>query len=438
MLNSRIISSLAFTLLLATAINPTMAREIKPAEKPLAGALDIAAVVNDKAISSFDLNNRIKFILVTTRISDTPDTIAKIKPQILRTLIDESLQLQEAQKNSIKVDDKEVAQAIAGIEAQRGLPAGGIAALLNANNIPQKIFNDQIQAQLAWNKLLSKTVRPRIKISDEEVNLAQGHMVISEPQNISIKEMEISIINLPIDKPQREGEIRKLGDKLYSELRKGAPFEEIARQFSSGGDTKPFWIRPEQLDPTIAQVLRTTKEGSITPPMRSNTGVSIIKLVRVRANKPAEPKKDNHDYNITMKEILLKLKPTATEQEADVLLKIGEEVSKNPGKCEDKGVGGISEPDNYDIEVNMRSAALSELPPALRSISETLKLGDISMPFASAEGIRLYMLCNRKAIAGSNLNNDKIKETIYRQKFELEVEKYIRNLRREAFIDVRI
>lgn len=436
MLNSRIIPSLAFTLLLSASINPALAKEKIAAEKPLGDALNIAAVVNDKAISSFDLNNRVKFVLVTTRISDTPDTIAKIRPQVLRTLIDESLELQEAERNNIKVDDKEIAQAIATIEAQRGMPAGGISALLNANRIPEKIFNNQIHAQLAWNKLLAKTVRPRIKISDEEVNIAQGHMV-AEPENISIREMEIAIINLPIDKPQREGEIRKLGDKLYSELKKGAPFEEIARQFSAGGDTKPFWIRPEQLDPSIAQVLRRTKEGAITAPIRSNTGISIIKLVHIRANKP-EPKKDNHDYDITMKEILFKLKPTASEKEADVLLKIGEEVSKNPGKCEDKGVSGISNPDDYDIEVNMRNAALSDMPPALRAISETLKIGDISMPFASAEGIRLYMLCNKKEISGSSLSNDKIKESIYRQKFELEVEKYLRNLRREAFIEVRV
>lgn len=437
MLNSRIIPSLAFTLLLLSAsINPALAKEKIAAEKPLGDALNIAAVVNDKAISSFDLNNRVKFVLVTTRISDTPDTIAKIRPQVLRTLIDESLELQEAERNNIKVDDKEIAQAIATIEAQRGMPAGGISALLNANRIPEKIFNNQIHAQLAWNKLLAKTVRPRIKISDEEVNIAQGHMV-AEPESISIREMEIAIINLPIDKPQREGEIRKLGDKLYSELKKGAPFEEIARQFSAGGDTKPFWIRPEQLDPSIAQVLRGTKEGAITAPIRSNTGISIIKLVHIRANKP-EPKKDNHDYDITMKEILFKLKPTASEKEADVLLKIGEEVSKNPGKCEDKGVSGISNPDDYDIEVNMRNTALSDMPPALRAISETLKIGDISMPFASAEGIRLYMLCNKKEISGSSLSNDKIKESIYRQKFELEVEKYLRNLRREAFIEVRV
>jgi len=436
MLNSRIIPSLAFTLLLSASINPALAKEKAASEKPLGDALNIAAVVNDKAISSFDLNNRVKFVLVTTRISDTPDTIAKIRPQVLRTLIDESLELQEAERNNIKVDDKEIAQAIATIEAQRGMPAGGISALLNANRIPEKIFNNQIHAQLAWNKLLAKTVRPRIKISDEEVNIAQGHMV-AEPEAISIREMEIAIINLPIDKPQREGEIRKLGDKLYSELKKGAPFEEIARQFSAGGDIKPFWIRPEQLDPSIAQVLRGTKEGAITAPIRSNTGISIIKLVHIRANKP-EPKKDNHDYDITMKEILFKLKPTASEKEADVLLKIGEEVSKNPGKCEDKGVSGISNPDDYDIEVNMRNAALSDMPPALRAISETLKIGDISMPFASAEGIRLYMLCNKKEISGSSLSNDKIKESIYRQKFELEVEKYLRNLRREAFIEVRV
>lgn len=436
MYNARMVSSVAFALAVLGGAGDIAAKEVVAAEKPISGALNIAAVVNDQAVSSFDVNNRIKFILTTTRISDTPDTIAKIKPQVLRTLIDESLQLQEATKNNIKVDDKEIKQAIATIEVQRGMPAGGIANMLKAGHIPEKTFNDQIHAQLAWNKLLNKTVRPRIKISDDEVTFAQGHAAPAEPENISIKEVEIQVINLPIDKPSRVNEIRKLGDKLYSELKKGARFEEIARQFSAGGDTKSFWIRPEQLDPNVAQVLRTTKEGNITAPLMTNIGVSIIKLVHLRTNK-TEPKEEQNDAKIKLKEILLKLKPEATNKEADILLSIGEEVAKNPGSCKDEGVAGLSNPDDFDIEVNMLDTAFSELPPALRTISEKLKIGDISTPFASAEGIRLYMLCDKKEIKGAYVSPDKIREGLYRQKFELEAQKYIRDLRREAFIEVR-
>lgn len=436
MTNPHIALLLAFTLLTVNTANDAVAKDTKKPETAAGSALNIVAVVNDKAISSFDVNNRIKFIIATTKISNTPDTLAKIKPQVIRTLIDESLQIQEAEKNNIEINDQEITQAIATIEAQRQMPAGGIANMLAANNVPEKTFNDQIRAQLAWNKIITRNIRGRIKISDEEVALAQGHITSAEPVNISIKEIEIAVINLPIDKPAQEAEIKKLGNKLYSELGKGASFEEIARQFSAGGDGKPFWIRPEQLDSNISQTLKATKEGVITAPIRTNNGLSIIKLLHIRTNK--NKAKDNaHDSQITLKEILLKLKPTASSKEVDVLLQIGEEVAKNPGSCEDKNVANISDLDAFDIEVNLRKTTLSELPPALRSISESLKIGDISTPFASAEGIRLYMLCEKKEITGVYINADKIKDGLFRQKFELEAQKYLRDLQRSAFIDIR-
>lgn len=434
-----IIASLPVLLAVPTAGN-SIAKDIPAA----ASSLDIAAVVNDQAISSFDVNNRIKFILLTTRISNTPDTIAKIRPQIIRTLIDERLQMQEAEKNNIKIDDKEVASAISSIEEQRQMPPGEIANMLKAGNIPEKTFSDQIRAQLAWSKIMAKFVRPRVKVSDEEVALAQGHVSTAtiEPSNIAIKEVQISVINLPIDKPSHLAEVKKLGDKLYSELQKGANFREIARQFSAGGDTTPFWIAPEQLDPNIVQVLKRTREGAITQPILTGNGISIIKLLGIRAakgkeNDSSEAKDNAKDYSITLKEILLKLKPTASKQETDVLLEIGAEVAKNPGSCEDKTIADVSDLDDFNIEVNLRKTTLSELPPALRGISETLKPGEVSTPFASTEGIRMYMLCEKKELGGKPVNNDKIREVLFRQKYELEAQKYLRNLQRNAFIEVR-
>ena len=436
MKNSLMLAALPILLATATA-NNSFAQEA-----PVAGSLNIAAVVNDKAISSFDVNNRIKFILATTRISNTPDTIAKIRPQIIRTLIDESLQIQEAERNEIKIDDQEVVQAIANIEEQRGMPNGEIARMLRAGNIAEKTFNDQIRAQLAWAKVMNKFVRPRIKVSDVEASLVGKNVTPSEPANITIKEVEISVINLPVDKPSRAAEIKKLGDKLYSELQKGANFREIARQFSAGGDATPFWIAPTQLDSNIAEVIKRSKEGTITPPIPTSSGLSIIKLHNIRANKE-KPKESNvansgaKDFDITLKEILLKLKPDASKQETDVLLQIGAEVSKNPGSCEDKTVADVSGLDSFNIEVNLRKTTLSELSPALRGVSDNLKIGEISTPFASTEGIRMYMLCDKKEIVGKPVNNDKIKDGLFRQKYELEVQKYLRDLQRNAFIEVR-
>lgn len=407
----------------------------------------IVAVVGGQAISSFDVENRIKFIIATTGISNTPEMLANVRPQVVHALINESLQLQEATANNITVDAQEVSQAIKNVEAQRGIPQGGVANMLAANNIPEKIFYEQIRAQLAWSKLLAKTVRPRIKISDEEVALASGRISspAATPQEDAriIKEMEIAVISLPIDKPQREAEIKKLSAKLFGELQKGVRFEEIARQFSASGDAQSFWIRPQQLEPNIVKILQTIKEGSITPPIRTHDGYSIIKLLHVRADKSSKKernivKKTNNDFEVTLKEIFLKLKSTASEKDADLLLQIGEEISKNPGNCEEKGVAGVSGLDNFDIAVNMRTSPLSDLPPALRSLSEEMKIGDMSVPFASAEGVRMYMLCGKKEITSTAAaNTDRIREGIFRQKFELEAQKYLRDLQRAAFIEVR-
>lgn len=402
----------------------------KPAGAQTA-SLHIVAVVGNHAISSFDVDSRLKFIFATTNISHTPDMVANIRPQVIRSLIDESLETQEAAKNNIQIEDKEVVQAIATIEEQRGMPPGGISAILKEHRVPEKTFTDQIRAQLAWGRLLSKIVRPKIKISENEVSLAQGRISIPAAKN-NIKEIEIAVINLPVEKAKDEKEIKKLGDKLWGELNKGARFEEIARQFSANSDGKSFWIRQEQLDPAVASVLKTMTEGTVTQPIRTANGYSIIKLLHIRASKDNSP-----EMEVTLKEILLKLKPTASGKEADILLQIAEEVAKNPGSCQEKGVASISDPDNFDIEVNFRKAPMSELPPALRSISDSLKLGDISTPFASAEGIRLYMLCDKKDITNQPVSADKVREILFKQKFELEAQKYLRNLRRETFIEIR-
>ena len=390
-----------------------------------APALNIAAVVGDQVITSFDVDARIKFIVATTKISNSPEMLKNIRPQVIRTLTDEVLERQIAQKNGIKIEDAEITKAIATIEAQREMPAGTIANMLKTKNVPEKTFTDQVRAQLSWNKWLGKNVLSDVKVGDDEIALAKSRLA-AQP---NVKEMEIAVIDLPVDKKKAEAEVKKAADNLVAELRKGAKFEELARQFSAGGN-KSFWVRPQELDPSIAKVLISKKEGEITTPIRTALGFSIIKVLNVRAVENAAK-----DEEITLKEILMKLKPDAKDTEKTTLLQIAEQVSKNAGTCEEKNVAGIADLSGADIEVNFRTTPASELPPAIKIISNNLKIGDISTPFASEDGIRLYMLCGKKETDG--VSSNQIREALMRQKFELEAQKNLRNLRRDTFIEVR-
>lgn len=404
--------------------------------------LGIAAVVSGDPISSYDVDSRIKFIIATANLSNTPDVIARIRPQIMRTLLDEKLQLQEAKKLDIKVTDDDVKKAIAGIEAERNMPPGAIDHIMEINHVPKDTFTHQIRAQLAWNKLLAQKIRPHVKVSDEEIATALQR-IATQPVKPAKgpQELKIAVITLPVDKPSRAAEVKKLADKLVKEVRGGASFEEVSRQFSSaaagaGGKVESFWVKPGQLDLHVNQALANADKGTVTDPVPTSEGFTIIKVYDTRAIGPA-PEPEIADSDVTLKEILLKLKPDAPNKEAAVLLQIGEDVAKHPGGCQDKSVAGVDNPEEIDIAVDFRTQRMSALPGALRTIAQSLKIGEISTPFASDEGIRLYMLCDKKDIAAGTPDREQVYRMLMQQKMELEAQKYLRNLRRETFIEVR-
>src|SRR6185295_3849816 len=72
----------------------------------------IAAVVNDEAISVADVRSRIRMVMLTSNLTDTPDTRQRIAAQVLRTIVDEKLQIQEAKRQNITATDQEINKAL--------------------------------------------------------------------------------------------------------------------------------------------------------------------------------------------------------------------------------------------------------------------------------------------------------------------------------------
>ena len=81
----------------------------------------IAAVVNDEVISARDLRQRIRLVLFSSGIEDTTDARRRVARQVLRRLIDERLQLQEAKKRNIAVSDDEIRQSVSEVEKRNGM-----------------------------------------------------------------------------------------------------------------------------------------------------------------------------------------------------------------------------------------------------------------------------------------------------------------------------
>jgi len=399
-----------------------------------ASKLKIAAVVDQDAISELDVDKRMRFVIGTSGLSNVPEVLERLRPQVVRALVDEKLQLHEAQKNDVIITDAELAAAIASMEADRGMPPGGIFKMLSSKGVPKDTFENQIRAQLSWQKLVLKVLRPKLRVGNEEIEAEQKKLSAPLP---SAQEMLIGLMVLPVDSPAREVEMRKFADKVVSESRRGADFDELARQFGqSVGKVEKFWVQPTSLDSVVARALQGAKAGMVTPPLQNTKGFTIIKVYEVRAAAGATIEKTG-DTEVALKEFLFRLKPDAETLEADAMITISQEVAKNPGKCEDKSLPGISDLEDFDIETMMVKGYLSDLKPAIRTIAQSLKVGGMSQPFASAEGIRMYMLCEEKLPATGAAARDVVFQRLMQQEMEKEAAKYMRDLRRAAFIDIR-
>lgn len=446
---------------------PLIAAIVLSSSTALASSIDIAAVVNDKIISTLDLNERVDIVMATTGIPDSPENRSRLVPQILRQLVDEQLQREEGERNGIVIPPEKLKEGFAQIEQQSNRPPGSLEEFIRQRGLSMTSFEDQVRAQMTWSEIVLRKVRPRIRISDAEIaryvarKSGQGKTAAAKPavQQPLAKEVKIAVMQLPVDSPKNEPKIRAIAAKLAEAIHNGAQFEAVASQFSSSTGAvraEPFWVETAQLDPIIVKGITGLGKGGVSIPVRTASGYQIVKLVDFRKvppmpEKPVENKVADAEEltpepraELTYKQILMNMKPDAKEQEAELLLKLSREVARKPGKCEDKSIAGAADLEDVDFTVTLNRAVSDEMPEKLRELLMIMNVGGVSQPVVTPQGIRLFMLCERielpadKSVARVNADTSATKQAIYAQKLELEAQKYMRDLKRSAFVETRI
>jgi peptidyl-prolyl cis-trans isomerase SurA len=126
-----------------------------------AQGLRVVARVNDDAITDFDLSQRVLFAIRTTGLQDSPELRQRMAAQILRQMIDERLQIQDAKRLGLKTTDGELQQRFADIERGAGMARGQFKQYLQSVGVPYEIAVQQIEAQIAWARSCAGASVPR-------------------------------------------------------------------------------------------------------------------------------------------------------------------------------------------------------------------------------------------------------------------------------------
>lgn len=244
-----------------------------------------AAVVNDDIISVLDLAMRLQLAIVAAGVEDTQEVRRRLTPQVLRGLIDERLQLQEAKRLDISVTDIQVAGALEQIAQQNRMTEGQFLTMLRNRGIIPTTLIDQIRAQLAWRNVIHRRIRPNVVISSEDIEEVANRLAARRG---SI-ERRVAEIFVPIETAAKEAEALNNANRLLEELRRGANFAGLARQFSQsgtaslGGDLG--WVRDGELDEPLNKALAQMGPGEIAGPVRTVSGFHILMLRDMRKNE---------------------------------------------------------------------------------------------------------------------------------------------------------
>lgn len=390
----------------------------------------IAAVVNSDIISGYDLAERMRMVISSSNLPDTPEVRQRIAGQVLRGLIDEKLQLQEAKKQSVTASEDEINDALKQIEKQNNMQAGALDSFLKARNIDRSSIVTQVTASLLWAKLVRRQAAQSTEITDEEVDdtLKRLKDHAGEPQS------HVAEIFLGIDNPSQEDDVRRLAEKLTEQMKHGARFSAVARQFSQsataavGGDMG--WLRPDQLPAELGKAVAGLKAGELSPPTRSGGGIYLLLVLERRnANGAAG------DTVFDVVQVVLPLPNGANDAARKTAIGEAEKMRSNFKDCPTMLKIGKEKAPQFSSEGKL---AASQIAPALRSLVEKLEPGQPSVPIVQKNGVGILMVCQKSVEKPGEISRQEAMETLIRQRLDTIAKRYLRDLRRAAYVDVRV
>lgn len=399
-------------------------------QRPPVPAISIAAVVNDEVVTVREVQNRMALFMATARIDNTPEVQRRLIPQVVDSLIDERLKMQEARRQKVTVTTDEVRAAVDTIEERNGMQPGTLRAMMDERGIDMDTLYGQIESDSVWVKVAQEHLSREVVVTAAEIK----SVIDRAKANQGKPEYLLSEIVIPISLTLPEQAARELGQRLVQQIRGGAPFQSAAQQFSQsataavGGDLG--WVIQNDLEGELANVVPGMEPNQVSDPVRVADAFRIVALRGKRASGQPDPQA----AAITMSQIYLPteggraLPPEKLEAFAERILrepKNCDEMNKLAEEIDTPGSGRIPPVYVGSLPEKVRNAVL-DLPA--NKVSDVISVG----------GARLYaMVCQRQADTGvpgenqvrSMLENSKL-NNIARQK--------LRDLRRQALIDVRL
>jgi peptidyl-prolyl cis-trans isomerase SurA len=388
------------------------------------------ALVNGEVITDTDVEQRLNLVLTASGGRITGEERERLRMQVLRNLIDEKLQVQEARSHDVVISDEEVNQTFDRVATQFKRTPKDFGEYLQSNGSSANTLKQQILGELAWNRLLRRRIEPFVNVGDDEVTGIISKLEAAK----GTEEYRVGEIYLSATPVTRE-EVRANAARIVGQIRGGSSFVAYARQFSEastagvGGDLG--WVRQGQLPDAVGKVVPTLTVGQVSDPIDVPGGIMLVALTEKRQVLSADPAR----AVLSLKQISVEFPAGMTEAQAAPRVEALNNATRAMGGC---GRAEAAATQVGGEVVQNEGIRLADLPPQLRDIVGRLGVGEATPPFGSLQdGVRVLVLCGRDDAAASVPSFDEVYAQLNDQRINMRARRYLRDLRRDAVVDYR-
>ena len=398
----------------------------------------IIAVVGEDVIMLSELRNeatKLQDRLEQKGVTPMPSTAA-IQKQAFDSLVINKLQLAEAARLGIEADEETVSRAISAIAKNNKLTVPELREALAAEGMDFDSFRRTMSEEIIVRRLRNREVTNRIQVTKSEIDSYLERSGGADGRT-AVHLLYIMMAAPDGASPTQREQVRVQASEVVERNKAGADFRSTAQQVSQGqnalqgGDLG--WISVNSVPPLLQPYVAKMAAGEIEGPIAAGRGFHIIKLEEVRSTSSQIVRQTNARH------ILIRTNEVTSDEDARQRL---EQLRERIIDGDDFDTLARSNSDDKASAIKGGELGWStpgNLVPEFEEQMDLLAIGETSQPFKTQFGWHIVQVLGRRVYdATDETRRDQARKAVRDEKAEEALEAYLRRLRDEAYIELRL
>jgi len=425
---------------LALLASGAAAQTARPQAAPQAIELDrIIAVVNDEAVTQYELRSRLAAVERQLRAQGTQLPPREIlEKQLLERMIIDRIQIQFAKETGTRIDDAQLDAALRRIADSNRMSLAEFRSALEKDGVGWAKFREEIRDEMTITRLREREVENRVSVSEGEID-----NYLANPEALTAPNEELHLAHIMLRLPEQASpdqllRVRARAEQALAQLKRGDDFARVAATFSDAADALSggsIGLRPlDRLPNLYADAAKNLKPGEISEILRSPTALHIVKLIERRGGGKTTPSLRQS----RVRHILIKVNELVPEAEARrkaVSLKERLDNGADFAELARLNSNDLSAAKGGDLGWLYQGDTVPEFEKAM----DALKINEISPPVQSQFGFHIIQVLERR-VEDATLERRRMlaRQALRERKADETYQDWLRQMRDRAYVEYRL